>query len=78
MNVARLAAILRHTGLNVRIGSLLPEITAPTTLDLPDGQTLALEPLRAWAPAAAGSAWKASTPAPCCSTTTSRPACRTS
>jgi len=45
-NVARLAAILRHTGLNVRIGSLLPEITAPTTLDLPDGQTLTLEPLK--------------------------------
>jgi glutamate--cysteine ligase len=27
MNVARLATILHHTGLNVRIGSLLPEIT---------------------------------------------------
>src|SRR4029077_14791120 len=27
-NVARLATILRHTGLNVRIGSLLPDITA--------------------------------------------------
>jgi glutamate--cysteine ligase len=45
-NVVRLAAILRHTGLDVRIGSLLPEITAPTTLDLPDGQTLTLEPLK--------------------------------
>jgi glutamate--cysteine ligase len=45
-NVARLAAILHHTGLNVRIGSLLPEITAPTTLALPDGQTLTLEPLK--------------------------------
>ena len=45
-NVARLAAILRHTGLNVRIGSLLPEIDKPTTLELPDGQTLVLEPLR--------------------------------
>jgi len=45
-NVARLAAILHHTGLNVRIGSLLPEITAPTTLDLPDGQSLTLEPLK--------------------------------
>jgi glutamate--cysteine ligase len=31
----------------VRIGSLLPEITEPTTLDLPDGQKLLLEPLRA-------------------------------
>jgi glutamate--cysteine ligase len=45
-NVAALAAILRHAGLQVRIGSLLPEITAPTTLDLPDGSTLTLEPLR--------------------------------
>ena len=44
-NVARLAAILRHTGLNVRIGSLLPDITAPTVLELDDGQTLTLEPL---------------------------------
>jgi len=46
MNVARLATILRHTGLNVRIGSLLPEISQPTTLELPDGQSLTLEPLR--------------------------------
>ena len=45
-NVARLATILGHTGLNVRVGSLLPEITAPTTLDLPDGQKLTLEPLK--------------------------------
>jgi glutamate--cysteine ligase len=50
MNVARLAAILRHTGLNVRIGSLLPEVTAPTTLELPDGQALVLEPLRRLGP----------------------------
>ena len=46
MNVARLASILHHAGLNVRIGSLLSEITAPTTLDLPDGQKLVLEPLQ--------------------------------
>lgn len=46
MNVVRLATILGHTGLNVRVGSLLPEITAPTTLDLPDGHTLVLEPLK--------------------------------
>jgi glutamate--cysteine ligase len=45
-NVARLATLLRHTGLNVRIGSLLPEITAPTVLALPDGQSLVLEPLK--------------------------------
>jgi glutamate--cysteine ligase len=46
MNVARLATILHATGLNVRIGSLLPEVTEPTTLDLPDGQKLVLEPLK--------------------------------
>jgi glutamate--cysteine ligase len=49
-NVARLADILRHTGLDVRIGSLLPEIDKPTTLDLPDGQHLTLEPLRRLGP----------------------------
>jgi glutamate--cysteine ligase len=45
-NVAHLATILHHTGLNVRVGSLLPEIKAPTVIDLPDGQRLTLEPLR--------------------------------
>ena len=45
-NVAQLATILARTGLNVRVGSLLPEITAPTPIDLPNGQTLVLEPLR--------------------------------
>lgn len=45
-NVARLKAILSHAGLNVRVGSLLPEITEPTVLDLPDGQKLTLEPLK--------------------------------
>jgi glutamate--cysteine ligase len=44
-NVAALATILHHSGINVRIGSLLPEIAAPTTIDLADGQTLTLEPL---------------------------------
>lgn len=46
MNVARLANVLHHTGLDVRIGSLLPEITQPTPLELPDGQTLTLEPVK--------------------------------
>ncbi|MFA6313019.1 MAG: glutamate--cysteine ligase [Sterolibacterium sp.] len=50
-NVASLANILHHAGLNVRIGSLLPEITAPTALDLPDGQKLVLEPLKRLGPA---------------------------
>ena len=44
-NVAQLAAILRLTGLEVRLGSLLPEIDRPTPVELPDGTTLLLEPL---------------------------------
>jgi glutamate--cysteine ligase len=44
-NVAKLVSILRLTGLNLRLGSLLPEITQPTTLELANGATLTLEPL---------------------------------
>ncbi len=45
-NIAALQTILRHAGMNVRIGSLLPDITAPTDIALPDGSTLTLEPLK--------------------------------
>ncbi|MGO9445611.1 MAG: glutamate--cysteine ligase [Thiobacillaceae bacterium] len=44
-NVAVLARILRQTGLIVRIGTLIPEIAQPITLELPDGARLTLEPL---------------------------------
>jgi len=44
-NVAQIAAVLKQTGLNVRIGSLLPEIDKPTPVELPNGQSLLLEPL---------------------------------
>ncbi|THF62001.1 glutamate--cysteine ligase [Pseudothauera rhizosphaerae] len=44
-NVAKLVSILRLTGLKVRIGSLLPDIVEPTTLELANGSTLTLEPL---------------------------------
>ena len=44
-NVAKLVSILRLTGLEVRLGSLLPEITAPTVVELPNGSSLTLEPL---------------------------------
>ena len=44
-NVAELAHILRQAGLDVRIGSISPEISAPTTLETHDGQTLLLEPV---------------------------------
>jgi glutamate--cysteine ligase len=45
-NVATLQYILHQAGLNVRIGSLLPEITEPTNIDLPNGDTLTLEPIK--------------------------------
>ena len=45
-NVAALRTILRHAGMNVRIGSLLPGIFAPTDIELPDGGKLRLEPLK--------------------------------
>lgn len=45
-NVAKLVSILKLTGLNVRIGSLLPDITEPTVLELDNGARLKLEPLR--------------------------------
>jgi len=44
-NVSRLVQIFRQTGLNVRLGSLSEEIKEPTTLELPDGTTITLEPL---------------------------------
>jgi glutamate--cysteine ligase len=44
-NVATLARILRHAGMRVRIGSLLPEIKAPTVVELATGAKLTLEPL---------------------------------
>ncbi|GHT93204.1 glutamate--cysteine ligase [Betaproteobacteria bacterium] len=44
-NVAQLAAILRQTGLDVRLGTLLPDVAAPIRISLPYGQSLLLEPL---------------------------------
>ena len=45
-NVAALTNILRQAGLEVRIGSLAPEITAPTSLETHDGHSLLLEPVQ--------------------------------
>jgi glutamate--cysteine ligase len=45
-NVAALENILRRGGLRVRVGTLLPEIREATTLDLPDGSKLTLEPVQ--------------------------------
>jgi len=45
-NVAQIAAVLKQTGLEVRIGSLIPDLAGPTPVELPNGQNLLLEPLR--------------------------------
>ena len=45
-NVAVLQTILRHTGMDVRVGSLLPEISKASTIDLPNGESLILEPVQ--------------------------------
>jgi glutamate--cysteine ligase len=44
-NVAVLANILRQAGVHVRVGSLLPEIREATTIGLPEGDSLTLEPI---------------------------------
>jgi glutamate--cysteine ligase len=44
-NVAVLQNILRHAGMEVRIGSLLRDITRPTEVSLASGAKLLLEPL---------------------------------
>lgn len=45
-NVSRLVALLKQSGLEIRIGTLIPEITQATPIDLPDGSQLLLEPLQ--------------------------------
>ncbi len=44
-NVGRLATILHQSGLNVRIGTLNPAITEPTTIEVEGGMPLLLEPV---------------------------------
>ncbi len=45
-NVAQIVTVLKRAGMKVRVGSLLAEITQPTTITLPNGGSLTLEPLR--------------------------------
>ena len=45
-NVATLESILRQAGMRVRLGTLNPEITSPTRIELPDGGALTLEPVK--------------------------------
>ncbi len=44
-NVLQLRRIFNQAGLNVRFGSLSPDIKEPTTLDLPTGESITIEPL---------------------------------
>ena len=44
-NVQRLVQVFTQAGLNVRLGTLDPAIESPTTLELPDGSSLLIEPL---------------------------------
>lgn len=44
-NVVELANIMKQAGMDVRIGSISPEITEPTTLITHDGHSLLLEPV---------------------------------
>jgi glutamate--cysteine ligase len=45
-NVARLVRLLATPGLEVRVGSLSPEVTEPTTISLPGTERLTVEPVR--------------------------------
>ncbi|MEY2994476.1 MAG: hypothetical protein RL357_1411 [Pseudomonadota bacterium] len=45
-NVAQLQRIFNQAGLNVRLGSLNPEIKEETTLNLPNGDSITLAPLQ--------------------------------
>ena len=45
-NIQRLVRVFTQAGLNVRLGTLDAAITAPTTIALPDGTELVLEPVR--------------------------------
>ncbi len=44
-NVVELVNIMKAAGLDVRVGTVNPEITEPTTLETHDGQKLLLEPV---------------------------------
>jgi glutamate--cysteine ligase len=44
-NLAQLRRIFHMAGLNVRLGSINPELKKSTVLKLPDGETLTLEPV---------------------------------
>jgi len=45
-NVETLQNILRQAGMRVRVGSLIPDLQAPTSIDLPSWGSLTLEPIQ--------------------------------
>lgn len=45
-HVATLTELIRKAGFSVRLGSLNPEVTAPTTMSTQSGKSVTLEPLR--------------------------------
>lgn len=44
-NLVQLKRVFHMAGLNVRIGSISPEIKEPTTIELPTGESVVLEPV---------------------------------
>jgi glutamate--cysteine ligase len=44
-NVTQLSRIFNMAGLNIRVGSINPEIKEPTRIDLPNGDSVLLEPV---------------------------------
>jgi glutamate--cysteine ligase len=44
-NVVQLQRIFHMAGLNVRVGSINPDIKQPTKIDLPNGESVVLEPV---------------------------------
>ena len=44
-NLAQLRRVFHMAGLNVRIGSISPDVKKSVTIDLPDGETITLEPV---------------------------------
>ncbi|QTN26950.1 glutamate--cysteine ligase [Rhodoferax sp. AJA081-3] len=44
-NLAQLRRVFQMAGLNVRIGSISPDVKKPVTMDLPHGESITLEPV---------------------------------
>ena len=45
-NIAVLRSLIARTGVHVRIGSLIPDLDGPTAFELPNGESLLLEPIQ--------------------------------